>query len=309
MKNKFVYILIVVLLIIGAVLFLLPQEPKIEQIQELTIAATVFPISDIARNVGRDEVKVVNILPPGASPHTFELTPSQVKELQNARVVFTIGHGLDDWAADIAKSVQGVEIFEVDAGIALQSFKFDHAHEHESGETHEHEQEGFDPHYWLSTENAKIIAENIAGKLIELDPQNKEIYQSNLVAYQNQLSEAKTRIQEIFQDLERKDLLVFHESWNYFAREFGLNIVGVFASSPGTEPTPRYLEYLNETAKEYNLTVVFSEPQLSPETIRPFVEDLGLELKVLDPLGGLESRNSFINLLLYNANVINDLLR
>lgn len=316
---------ILALVIVGAVLgYILLTGSNENNNTRLTVAATIFPLADIVENVAGDEVEVVNILPPGASPHTFEVTPSTIKDIQGSKIVFAIGGGLDAWTADLV-SASTAEIFTVDEGVAKQSFVFEHHHdEHdheEEAEEHGHEEDEHeeaehepeagepDPHYWLSTNSAKIVAENVAAKLIEIDPENSELYQNNLIAYQAELDQTYDEITALLADLSSRELIVFHESWNYFADEFDLEIVGVFTASPGKEPSPSELAELHDTAIEHEITAIFSEPQLSPETIRPFVEDLDLELYVMDPLGGIDERDSLINTLKYNAQTIKEALR
>jgi len=317
-KKVFLILLITIIVAVGLILYLNPTtEPENGK---LKVATTIYPLADIVKNVGGDQVEVVNLVPPGASPHTFEVTPSAIKQLLGVKEIFAIGGSLDAWTADILSAVGNTEIYTVNSGINQESFHFAHKneleHEHEAeehkAEEHEHEHHHntgeLDPHYWLSTINAKIIAANVADKLSALDPDNAAFYRSNLATYQSELNAAHDQIETILENLESRELIVFHESWNYFANEFDLEIVGVFVSSPGKEPTPQYLAELHETAIEHAVPAVFSEPQLSPEIIRPFVNDLDLELYILDPLGGIEERDSLINTLIYNAKIIKEAL-
>lgn len=287
------------------------------------VASTVFPIHDIAQTIGGDYVTSHVILPPGASPHTFSPTPSDIRHLEDTRLLFVVGHGIDGWATTITDSLEAVETIEVSNGITLHTFANEHEHEHHESEhehheqdheqhDHDHEQnnetEKVDPHYWLNTGNGIQIASTITEALCTADPDHAEQYKDNLASYKQDLNALHTELTDMLDDLDNKDLLVFHDSWNYFAHEFNLTIAGVFQTSPGKEPSPQYLEKLYNQAQEHNVQVVFSEPQLSPATLRPFIEDLGLSMYVLDPLGGLEERDSYINMLRYNAETIYEAL-
>ena len=276
---------------------------------KLTVATSIYPLSDIAANIGGEKINVVNILSAGSSPHMFELNPSDVKKISQAKILFSIGHGLDAWTNDVVNSAPDVEIFVVDEGIDLMEFGFEHGDEHEDEHENSVDGENKDPHYWLSADNAKIMAENVAAKLSLLTPENKEYYEANLAAYVKELDDVKKEITGKLAQIKSRKLIVFHESWNYFAREYDLEIVGVFESAPGIEPTVKYLKNLYDVAKEHNIKVVFSEPQLSPETIKPFVEDLKIKLFVLDPLGGLGDKNSLIKILKYNADTLYEALK
>lgn len=304
MKKLFILLLAAVCAL-AAIWYFASNQEQPGQSGKTTVGTTIFPLYDIAQNIAGDKLEVINLLPAGASPHTFELTPSDIKDLQNTRVVFAIGQGLDAWTENITDSVNNVEIYTVENGITLKPFGSEQAHEPE--EDH-HEHGDYDPHYWLSTVNAKTIAKNIGDKLVEIDPDNKNFYQQNLSDYHRELDQVKNDAAEILNGLNSKELIVFHESWNYFAEEFNLEIVGTFTPTPGQEPTVQYLKELQDTALEHNAKAVFSEPQLSAESIEPFVKDLGLKLYVLDPIGGVPGRDSYINTLLYNARTVSQAL-
>jgi zinc transport system substrate-binding protein len=262
---------------------------------------------DIIRNVTGDEAKVIGILPPGSSPHTYELTPQQAKRLQGVAVVFRIGHGLDDWTDAVVDILPGVKRVVVDEGIRLlKESDPGGAHEHAAGEHDEHE--GVNPHYWLSIGNGKIIAENVAKEMILLDPENESRYRANLEAYLLKLDAAKEEIERRLQGISTRKMITFHDAWAYYADEFGLEIVGAFEPFPGKLPTPRYLAELHRKARESNVTSLFSEPQLSTAAIEQFSSDMGLKLYVLDPLGGVEGRESYIETLMYNTDIIAEAL-
>ncbi|MFC2061767.1 metal ABC transporter substrate-binding protein [Elusimicrobiota bacterium] len=274
-------------------------------VPRLKAAATIFPVYDIARNIAGERADVVCMVRPGASPHTFALSPSDIKNLRHSRIVFSIGHSLDSWTERISGIIEGISVYAVSSGIELKPLESDHHHHHH----HEEEDKGLDPHYWLSTANAKIIAANIAGKFIELDQGNREYYLDNLRVFQKEMDMLSAEINTLFGGLPGRELIVFHESWNYFAGEFDLEIAGVFTPAPGKEPSPQYLKELYDAVKEHNISAVFSEPQFSSESIKPFIKDFGLKLYILDPLGGVSGRDSFRDMLLYNARTINHALR
>jgi len=270
-----------------------------------TVAATIFPLQDIARNIAGDRLEVAAILRPGASPHTYTLAPRQVREFRNVKVVFSIGGGLDDWVDALIETLPDAKKVVVDRGIHLEQSDAEEMHEeHEHTEKDVHNHEGANPHYWLSISNGKIIAANIAEELIRLNPKDEDYYSANLKEYLSQLDVLRIKIAKKIDRLPNKKMITFHDAWIYYTEEFGLEIVGAFEPFPGKQPTPRYLADLQEKVKQHKVTALFSEPQLSNETIAPFVADMGLKLSVLDPLGGGEGRNSYIELLTYNTDVI-----
>jgi len=266
----------------------------------LAVAATIFPLADIIRNITGDGVQVLQILPAGASPHTFDLTPGKVRELQKARLIFKIGV-IDDWIDSVAESAPGAEIISLHGHIALKPFH-DDAHHH--GVTKTAQRMEFDPHYWLDARNGAIIAQNICARLNALDPVHADLYSKNCRHYQDELLRLDSELKKSCAALKNRKLIVFHDGWRYFAAAYGLEILAVFQPAPGREPAPRDLQRLYAVARANKIKVVFSEPQLPTESLEPLLEDLDLRLSILDPLGGAVAGDSYIGLLRRNIQVI-----
>ena len=268
--------------------------------QRLELAATIFPVADIARRIAGGDARVIQILPAGASPHTFDLTPRQVRELQNSRLIFKIG-GVDDWIDGISESLPRAVIISLQKNIALLPF---HEEGHQHGNAGSHGQVEFDPHYWLSAENGAIMAQTIATTLAKADPSRAAAYRANCHAYVLELADLHLEIKKEFSGLKNRRMIVFHDAWRYFADAYGLEIVAVFQASPGREPSPRDLQDLYARARKFGIKAVFSEPQLPSTSMEPMLEDLGLALVVLDPLGGSSPGDSYVKLLRRNARAI-----
>jgi ABC-type Zn uptake system ZnuABC Zn-binding protein ZnuA len=255
------------------------------------VAATIFPLYDIVRQVADPVADVVLVLPPGASPHTFEPTPSSVRALEGARVLFTVGHGLDDWAARLARGAGVARLAPVDAGIALRR---PHAAPHGR----------VDPHYWLAAPNGKAIARTVAAELARLVPDRRAEIDRALAACLARLDAADAEVRRLLADLPTRRIATFHDAFDYFAEAYGLEIVATFEPYPGLEPSPRFVVEFQRKIQAAGVRVVFTEPQLSVDALRPIARDLGVTLAVLDPLGGLPGREGYIELLLFDARAV-----
>lgn len=271
------------------------QTPAASGEQKLKIAATIFPLADIARNIGGEKVSVITIMPPGASPHTFEPTFKTIREAGGINALFKIGCGLDDWSHKITDSLgRQIAVIEVSKNIKLRRF----------------EDGSIDPHYWLSLSNGRIIAQNITETLARLDPANKDYYLDNAAAYQLRLETAHEEIKNKLAGLKQKKFVTFHEAWFYFAQAYGLEVAEAFEPFPGKEPDPAFLANFIDVIKKNNINVVFIEPQLSPESIRQIAADLNLKIRTLDPEGGGTAENqNYINMMLSNSDVIYNALK
>jgi zinc transport system substrate-binding protein len=258
----------------------------------LKVAATLFPLADIVKNVGGDLVDVVTIMPPGASPHTFEPTPETVNAVSGARVIFRIGSGLDNWVDAVTGAMQvRPVVVEVSGGIELRKFA--------DGST--------DPHYWLSLKNGQLIAVNVAQELSKLDPKNAERYMAAMIDYAKQLDVADAELRTMLAPVKGKSIATFHEAWFYFAKEYGLDVAEAFEPFPGKEPTPAYLKNFKDTIKAKGIRWIFSEPQFSSDAISQVASDLNVKLGMLDPEGGWArdpSQRGYIQMMKANAATI-----
>lgn len=267
----------------------------------LKVAATILPLADIAKNVGGDRVEAFSLLPPGASPHTFEPTPEIVKRLQDARILFMVGHGLDGWAAQLAKDLPGLKTITVDDGIAFLKHQ-----EIAAIGGHDDEDEaagGDDPHYWLSAKNGQTISRNVARALAETDPEGAATYETNLNAYLEALDRTDRRIIALLQPKHGAKLVTHHHAWGYFAAAYGLSIVGSFEPSPGQNLTPKEMAELEKLIRENGIQTVFIEPQLSEQVAEPMAQDLKLRIRTLDPEGGFFNKG-YAEMLEANAQVL-----
>lgn len=273
---------------------------------QLTVATTIFPLSDFVKQIGGDKVQVIPILPPGASPHSFSLTPRQLVELQKARVLFIIGHSLDDWAAQAIARAVNIPLFTVDHNIPLQEFTDLHE-DHAEGlaEDPPHEAGNIDPHYWLTVPNARQIALNISAELQAIDPPNASYYSQRTTQYIEQLDRLEQDLQASAQSAPVKEFIAIHDGWSYFARHYGFELVATYEPVEGKSPSINNIRALQQIIRDYDIKTFYTEPQKqSTAATRFFSGDLGLSVKVLDPIGGLPPRDSYLKLMQENMRVL-----
>ncbi|MFA6071769.1 MAG: metal ABC transporter substrate-binding protein [Janthinobacterium sp.] len=289
------FLTIILILAIGGLSFYFFNRPIAPVVHNPKIAVTIFPLADIAKNIFGSQIEVVQILPTNSSEHTFELTPEQALKLQNVDLLFQIGQGLDEnWAAQVTRGNSNIKIVPVSLGINLLT-------------SNDADEPGNDPHYWLDYDNAKLIAKNMLSEAVKKYP-NLDLQQieNNLSTWLQQVDQSKElsliKIQAL--PAQKKNLVTFHNGWQYFAKEFNLNIVGVFEQFAGREPTPKELADLQKVIVSNGITKVYSEPQFSPEQLKALAGDLGLSIATLDPIGGGEGWESYIKMMEFNINEI-----
>ena len=272
------------------------------------VAATIFPLYDLVRQVAGPSVEVILLVPPGTSEHTFTVKPGTIRAITGCRAIFAIGHGLDDWVARLAREAGVSRTIVVDTGIPLRR-GYSEPHRHGRAGSRTTSQDAVDPHYWLSIPNAMRMVQNIADALAQLDPPAQADYQRRAVAYLEQLHSADAEIRRLLLDLPRREIATFHRAFDYFAEAYGLHVVAVFEPVPGKEPGPRYVETFQRQVRAHKLRTVFIEPQLSEVALRGLTQDLGITLRQLDALGGAQGVASYIAMMQFNAAQIAAALR
>jgi zinc transport system substrate-binding protein len=285
----------------------IPQATK-----KIPVVASIVPLGDFCQKIGGKYVDVSVLVPPGASPHAFEPSPTAVAKATEAKVFVYVGAGLDPWAERllVAQKTPGQVVVEAVAGIPLIKDVDEHEHgkaavgEHEEGESHHHHEAG-NPHVWLDPVIAEDICRNIAQALIKADPAHKDAYQVNLAMYLGKLQTLDKDIKAVVATFRHRDYVTFHPAYAYFSQRYGLRQMGVIEASPGREPSPRHLQRIIAAIKKSGVKAVFAEPQLSSRVAEVIAQEAGVKVLILDPLGGQPSYgSSYIKLMRHNLAVL-----
>ena len=276
----------------------------------IQVAASIFPLADITRNVGKEMVDVYVLIPPGASPHTFEPSPREFKKFGDVQLFVTVGAGFEFWAEKLITAVATESLLVIRASQGIEMIpNVAHAHQ-ETKLSPAGIREG-NPHIWLDPSIAKKIAYQIAGALAKLDHHHARFYMENANEYVSLIDSLDGDIQEAVSGFQTKDYVAFHPAWEYFAKRYGLNQVGIIEESPGRDPTPKQLKRIVENIGKSGIRAVFSEPQLSAKVASAIAEEANIRVLMLDPLGGenIPGRDSYLDLMRYNLDVMRDAMQ
>jgi zinc transport system substrate-binding protein len=267
--------------------------------EKIKVIASIAPLADFAKQVGREKVDVKLLLPPGASPHTYEPTAKSIKDVSEARIFVKIGAGLEFWAEKIISVSGNKKIITVDASSGISLIKGSHSH----GLSHA------DPHIWLDPLIAGSIVTKIEEALIQADPQNGNAYKKNASLYREKLSLLDREISEKVRALRIKEYVTFHSAWNYFSKRYGLKVAGVIEESPGKEPGPKHVAKIIGEIKRIGSRVIFVEPQFNPKIAEAIARESNARVLYLDPIGGQKGRETYINMMRYNISAIESVMK
>ncbi|MCB2174037.1 zinc ABC transporter substrate-binding protein [bacterium] len=260
------------------------------------VFVSISPQKQFVQQIGGNLMSVEVLVPAGVSPHTYEPKPSQMKALAEAKAYFAIGVDFETvWLKRIGGVNPAMKIIHTDTGIdklAMTDHHHDNGHHeqsdghHDDHQEHEraqhHDGEGLDPHIWLAPSLVKQQAAIIADALVELFPEHAPAFQRNLDAFIEQIDTLDQDLRATLAGSQGMQFLVFHPSWGYFAREYGLQQVAIEVD--GKNPKPAQLAALIEHAREHGIHVVFAQPQLSTKGAELIAREIDGEVILIDPL-------------------------
>ena len=262
---------------------------------EINVVSSVKPLHSLVSGVMEGVARPDLIVKGSASPHTYSLRPSQARQLEDADLVFWMGHELESFLEQPLEAIATKgHIVELIDSSKLKKIKmreggmFDaHAHddhdEHEGHDDHGHGE--FDVHVWLDPENAKVLVDEIKLALIELDPVNASKYESNSNKMNMKLDQLIDEVSKKLESEQGKGYVVFHDAYQYFEQRFGMSAVGSITVSPEVVPGANRIRELKNKINELNAHCVFSEPQFEPKLVSTVIEGTQANTGVLDPLG------------------------
>jgi zinc transport system substrate-binding protein len=245
---------------------------KTETTGKVTVAVTILPQAGFLNAIGGDRVDVVVMVPPGASPHTYEVTPDQMTKLSKAKMYAKVGSAVEfelTWMNKLISVNKQMLVVDCSKGIELLK-------------SQDPDEPGMDPHIWLSVKNAKIMVQNICDGLVQVDPDNKSYYEANCADYLGKLTALDNDFTADLAGVKNRNFIVFHPAFSYFARDYNLTQIGV--EQEGKEPDADYIIRLINEAKELNIHVIFVSPEYSTKSAESIASAIGGKVVVIDPL-------------------------
>lgn len=260
------------------------------------VVAAFYPLQFLAERVGGDLVDVTGLTKPGGEPHDMTLTPAQSAEVIDADLV-VFEKGLQA-SVDDAVEQRSAEAatYDVVPTAKLQDVGHDgHDHggedSHEGHEGHDHaegELGDLDPHFWVDPARMADVADELADRLADVDPDHADAYRANASSLRGELERLDSDFSSTLATCSRDTIVVSHDAFGYWSR-YGLEIEPIAGLSPDAEPTPADLARLQDLIRTDGVTTVFGETLVSPKLSETLAKDAGVTTAVLDPVEGLAS--------------------
>jgi zinc transport system substrate-binding protein len=265
------------LLLLGAIL-LVPLCASASK--PLDVYVSILPLKGFVERVGGADVRVTVMVGPGQSPATYEPSPRQMAGLSTARAYFRVGVPFEDvWMGRIASARPGLKVVDLRDGIELKPVDSSRS----AGATRSAGGPGaLDPHVWTAPPLVKVMAARIRDALTELAPARAAAFADGYRRFAADLDALDAQIRAALAGRKERTFLVFHPSWGYFARAYGLTQIAIEAE--GKEPGPRALATVIDEARRRGTRVVFVQKQFSRNDAQAVASAIGGEVVVIDPL-------------------------
>jgi len=236
-----------------------------------SVVAAFYPLAYAADRIGGTAYHVRNLTPSGAEPHDLELTPRTIGDIENANVVFYLGHGFQPAVAKAARQGHGHAV-DLLAGMPLH---------------------GSDPHVWLDPVLYERIARRVASVLHRpAGPLLADLRRLD-GEYRRGLSQCA-----------RHEIVTSHEAFGYLAQRYGLEQVAITGMTPESEPSPQRLAKVVHIVRKAHATTVFFETLVSPRLAKTVARDAGARTAVLDPIEGASGGATYLTLMRANLSAL-----
>lgn len=304
MKKNIVIPLVLAIWIIIVLVIASMVETKRDE--KLNITTSFYPMYVATLNItdGVEGVEVTN-LTKGTTTclHEYSLTTEEMVSLVDSNMLVINGAGMEGFLSNVISNYAELEIIDSSKGIELIEMECHHNHEH----THEKEHNS---HIFVSIANYIKQIENITEGLVKLDSKNEDAYLNNSREYIKMLKELKAEIEEVINAIPNKNIVTFHESFDYFAREFGLNVVTKIEKEHGESASASEIVEIVKEIKEHNVKAIFVETGYNTNIAETVAKEAGVKIYELNPVtSGKNNKEEYINIMRENLNVIKEALK
>ncbi len=272
----------------------------------LKVVTTVSPITSIVENIGGTRIQLEGIIPEGVNSHTFEPAPSVARVLSEADLIVLNGLFLEEPTLELAEANKkpGAVILSLgEKAITREEWQFDFSFPESEGHPN--------PHLWPDPMLALRYAELVRDELVSLDPDSADYYRRNFEAFKARIEDLDRRIAAAIQTIPpgQRKLLTYHDSWAYFARRYGMRVIGAAQPSDFSEPSAREVAGLIEQIRAEGVPAIFGSEVFPSKVMEQIARESGarfIDQLRDDDLPGApgDPRHSYLGLMLTNMEIM-----
>jgi zinc/manganese transport system substrate-binding protein len=263
----------------------------------IKVVTTTTDLASLATTIGGDKVEVQALVPIGFNAELYSPRPSDLFKIHQAKLFIQVGLGLEDWARDLVNEANNTDLVkaQVSSGIALLDVPQGRV-DYSFGDIHPFG----NPHYQLDPEAGRQMAKNIFNALVYVDAADKDYFAQNLAAFDTLLTAAEQKWTAEMAPFAGTKFIPYHESWDYFARAFKLQIPEPIESKPGFPPSPARIEEIIRTCRSADVKLIVTEPYYDISIAQLISKEAGIPyLNLYIDVGGTAEQKDYISTINY----------
>lgn len=262
-------------ILVLATLFILACTTNENHDHNGIVSVSILPQKYFTRKIAGEKYRINVLIPPGASPASYEPVPRQIEELEKSDLYLRIGKiGFEKaWIEKLQKSNPQVPFIDLSEGIEFIRDEHDHT---------THDQGGEDPHIWMSAVNARQISENIYLGLSSVFPSDSQLFYRNYKELLLEIDRIDSLYRRNHDQLRNKNFLVYHPALGYLARDYGM--VQHVLELEGKEPPPSHIAEIIKQARENRIQYIFIQSQFNTDNARSLAREIDAEVVLINPL-------------------------
>ncbi|MGD9677495.1 MAG: metal ABC transporter substrate-binding protein [Vulcanibacillus sp.] len=271
-----------------------PSEDKIY------VYTTLYILEEFSQRIGGENVVVINLVPPGVSPHDYEPSAKDITNLAQGDVFIYNGGGLELWVNKAIENLKetNVEIVNASQNINLINKNDEHQSDAQT-----------DPHVWLNPLFALEQAESIKDTYIKLDSKNEFFYEENYQDLKEELLALDSKFEESLKNVEKKDFFVSHAAFGYLAERYGLEQHSISGFSPEDEPSAAELSKLINEIRNLNIKYILTDPTESTKISQVLADEIDVKTENIYTISSLSEDEialglNYIKMMEKNLNVL-----
>lgn len=268
------------------------DDSKSKETLKPIVAVSSFSLYDIIKHIAQDSVKIVNILPLGVDPHSFEPTPKLMVDIEKSDLVIYSGAGLEPWTHGFGFKNKAIDM---SLHVVLRELNADE-HEHHKHHDEQCAHNTIDPHYWLDFANMQRATIVIKDELIKLQPKYTTLYEKNTQEYLRMLETLDENYKKYLSSCRSHVVIVNHNAIGYLASNYGFHVEALSGLSPEAQPSAKDLTRIFNEIKKEGVSTIFFENFVNDKAIRTVATDANVELEVFQALGNITKDEADKNL-------------
>lgn len=263
---------------------------------EIRVVTSLKPLTLLAQGIATTDTTITTLVPPGSSPHNYNMKPSQRRALDDADVIFWVGPDMETF---LSRLLAGADFRQRTISLALDEpamAESDHADEHDEyghededhhdeGHGHHDHGEGEDPHIWLDPALAEQMVEKMHKAMARQPDADTDALGRNLKQFKTRMAATEAEIRAKLEPARDISLFAYHDAFVRFAEHYGLKLEGVLTLSPELTPGARHIARIQDQLGQGHHPCLLTEPQFNPGIWEVITEDLDVTFSVWDPLG------------------------